>query len=89
MQTYHSVLYSDVTGARCDGYASSVTRTGAADAANVRPNPIRNLRVAPSAAVGTCSARKNAPGTDEHADGLRCGLDDGGGTHECRSQCYR
>ena len=41
--TDHKVLYRDVTGARCDGYANSVTRTGAADAANVRPKPIMNL----------------------------------------------
>lgn len=27
-------------------------------------------------------SRSNTPSTDEHADGLRGGLDDGGGTHE-------
>ncbi len=41
--THHNVLYSDVAGARCVGYAISVTSTGAADAANVSPNPIKNL----------------------------------------------
>lgn len=42
--THQSVLYSDVAGPRCVGYAISVMRTGAAAAANVSPKPIKNLR---------------------------------------------
>lgn len=38
---YHRVLYIDVACARCDGNAISVTSSGAADAANVSPKPIR------------------------------------------------
>ena len=42
-RTDHSELYSDVACPRCDGCAISVTSSGAADAANVSPKPIRNL----------------------------------------------
>ena len=41
--TYHRALYKEVAGPRVDGYAISVIRTGAADAAKVNPNPIINL----------------------------------------------
>ena len=44
IDTYHSVLYSDDTGPRCAGYAISMTRMGAEEAANVRPKPIKNLK---------------------------------------------
>lgn len=40
---YQRVLYIDVAWALCEGNAISVTRSGAADAAKVKPNPIRNL----------------------------------------------
>ena len=43
--TNQSVLYTDVSWARWVGYASSVTRRGAADATKACPNPIKRLRI--------------------------------------------
>lgn len=40
---YQRVLYIEVAWARCEGNATSVTSRGAAEAANVRPNPIKKL----------------------------------------------
>ena len=37
---YQRVLYNEVALPRCEGYASSVIRSGEAAAANVKPNPI-------------------------------------------------
>ena len=40
---YQRELYIEVAGARCGGYATSETSIGAEFAANVNPNPIKNL----------------------------------------------
>ena len=95
------MLYSDVAGARCDGYAISVTSTGAAAAANVSPNPIRNLpqqRVsqppktdsAASTWRGEERGEAHSPGclprADEHAHRVRCGLQDRRDAHDRRPE---
>ena len=99
--THHRVLYSDVAGARCDGYATSVTSTGAAAAANVSPKPIRNLsecsgsgpvlgKEGKKARQG--EGRKNGPHVpraDEHADRVRRGLEDGRDAHDGRPEDHR
>lgn len=45
LPAYHRELYIEVSGARCGGYAISVTSIGAAFAAKVKPKPIRKLRL--------------------------------------------
>jgi len=82
--THHKVLYKEVAWPRWEGYASSVTRRGAAVAVNVRPNPIRKLkkfnRVIPWVA-NTC-----IPGSDEHLHRLASSLESGRDDQQTRTE---
>ena len=69
--------------ARCEGYANSVTSTGAADAANVSPNPIRNLVASPLVSIRLFdNGTRYLPGANEHVDRVGGGLDDGRRAHD-------
>jgi hypothetical protein len=72
---YQSELYVEVSWARWDGYAISVTRRGAAEAANVAPKPIKNLSRVPVRRWLCIYAQPvTSPSTNEHPNGLRSTL---------------
>ena len=59
-----------------------MTRTGAEEAAKVRPKPIMNLRLRSVSPGFAQSSTNDVPSTNEHADRLRRGLQDGCCTHD-------
>ena len=59
-----------------------MTRTGAEEAAKVRPKPIMNLRVRSVSPGFAQSSTNDVPSTNEHADGLGSGLEGRGSAHD-------